>query len=180
MGSASAREQTAGPSRERKVRDCGILRALMLPHRAWGIALAAVLTAGAGWSVAEPAPPDAPPILLSRQLAEARDLRVGEIVHLSTDSTGENPRPFRVAGVYEPVPDPFRLTTRRLEARFHLPDLIEFSGDPHDPLAAETVTRINVALEQPDAAREFARQLEGRVPGIAVRSTDRSRTQEIG
>ena len=63
---------------------------------------------------------DLPGVLVSRHLLEAEALAVGDIVRLSADDTGDGARPFRVVGVYEPTPDPLRITGRRLEARLHL------------------------------------------------------------
>src|SRR5690242_15252269 len=56
-------------------------------------------------------------ILISRQLAESRGLRPGDIVQLSPDRTPANARPFRIAGIYEPTPDPRRFAQQRHEAR---------------------------------------------------------------
>jgi ABC-type lipoprotein release transport system permease subunit len=109
-----------------------------------------------------------PGILLSRQLAEARELGVGDVVRLGLDPAGETARPFRVSGIYEPVPDPFRLTAERLEARFHLPDLIELTTAADDPAAAESVTRVNVALRDPADAEGFAGDLDAKLPGVSV------------
>ena len=94
--------------------------------------------------------PDArflPGVLVSRQLLEAEALAVGGIVRLSPDNTGDGARPFRVVGVYEPTPDPLRITGRRLEARLHLPDLIDLTADPADPLSVFLVdTTKHIAL----------------------------------
>jgi putative ABC transport system permease protein len=64
-----------------------------------------------------------------------------------------------------------RLGAVRHEVRLHLPDLIEMTSDPADPLAAESVDAINVALARPADAASFARDLSARVPGLVVRST---------
>ena len=109
---------------------------------------------------------DAPEILVSRQLLEARGLAVGDVVSLSASRTGENPRPFRIAGVYEPTPDPMRLTHKHWSVRLHLPDMLELIADPDDPLALESVSRINVTLADPDEAPQFSRDLYARVPGL--------------
>lgn len=105
-------------------------------------------------------------ILVSRQLLEARDLSVGDVVSLSASRTGEDPRPFRIAGVYEPTPDPMRLTHKHWSVRLHLPDMLGLTADPDDPLGLESVSRINVALADPGEAPEFARDLYARVPGL--------------
>ena len=41
-----------------------------------------------------------PSILITRQLAEAEHLAVGDIVALSSDPAGKEPRSFRIAGIY--------------------------------------------------------------------------------
>jgi ABC-type lipoprotein release transport system permease subunit len=147
----------------------------MVLLRAWLLLLALVssLAVGAGPVVAQEPTPEVPQVLLSRQLVEARGLKVGEIVHLAPEPAGEGARPFRIAGVYEPLPDPFRLTAARLEARFHLPDLIGLTRASDDPLDAESVTRVNVALDDPDDAEGFARDLTSKVPGLTVQTTSR-------
>ena len=109
-----------------------------------------------------------PSILVTRQLAEEAHLRVGDIVSLSTDPRGAAPRSFRIAGVYEPTPDPMRLVSKRFEARLHLPDLLALTHDPDDPLSSESVTAINVALEDPADAGAFARELSARMPGLVA------------
>ena len=116
---------------------------------------------------------DLPGVLVSRHLLEAEALAVGDIVRLSADDTGDRTRPFRVVGVYEPTPDPLRITGRRLEARLHLPDLIDLTADPADPLSAESVTTMNVALVDPADAVAFAQDLDARVPGLSTRRTVR-------
>ena len=112
-----------------------------------------------------------PPILVTRQLAEASRLSVGDVVSLSADPQGRDSRPFRIEGVFEPTPDPMRLTSKRLEARFHLPDLLALAGKPEDPLSAESVTAINVALRDPADAGAFARDLAARMPGLIALPT---------
>lgn len=112
-----------------------------------------------------------PGILLSRQLIESRGLRVGDVVRLSADATGRNARPFRIDGIYEPTPDPMRFARPRLEARMHLPDLIELVADPGDPSAPETITAVNVRLKDPSEAGAFARDVAARLPGIVARPT---------
>src|SRR5262245_7357015 len=72
-------------------------------------------------------------ILISRQLATSRGLQVGNILQLSTDRTVSNARSFRIAGIYEPTPDPLRFAQQRHEVRLHLPDLLALTTDPADP-----------------------------------------------
>ena len=112
-----------------------------------------------------------PEILVTRQLSEAFGVRPGDVVQLTVDPAGGAPRTFRVVGVYEPRADPMQITATRHEARLHLPDLLGLLADPADPASAESVTAINVALQRPAEASEFARELLGRVPGLAARPT---------
>jgi len=105
-----------------------------------------------------------PTILVSRQLATAEQLRVGDAVSLSSKPDGTAPRRFRVAGIYEPVADPMRLAVRRHEARLHLSDLLSLTADLSDPLSAESVTAINVKLTDPRDAESFARDVSARIP----------------
>jgi putative ABC transport system permease protein len=124
-------------------------------------------------------PADQPPsILISRQLAESRLLRAGDTVRLSPDASGTNARLFRIAGIYEPTPDPMRFAQRRLEARLHLPDMLALTADPLDPAAAESSARINIALADPADARAFARDVTARLPTLTARPTsaDNERT----
>ena len=119
------------------------------------------------------APPAAPPILLSRQLMTRAHIAVGDIVTLATDAAGTTSRQFQVVGVYEPTPDPMRFTAQRLEARLHLPDLIEMTADPENGGSGETVNAINVRLADPRDAERFAADVAARMPGIEVRPTSR-------
>lgn len=110
---------------------------------------------------------DGPPaILVTRQLAESLKVRPGDVVRLSADPAGKDPRAFRIVGSYEPTPDPMRLTSERLEARLHLPDLIALSGDD-----ADSVSAINIALGDPADAARFARDLQARMPALVARPT---------
>lgn len=90
---------------------------------------------------------------------------------LSADPRGEGARPFRVAGVYEPTPDPSRFTAKRLEARMHLPDLLALTADPDEAGAADTVGAVNVVLKDPGDADAFARELRARAPAVSVART---------
>ncbi len=121
-----------------------------------------------------------PTVLLSRQVLAARGLSVGDVVMLSGDPSGNEPRGFRIAGSYDPMPDPIRLTSGRLEARFHLPDLLALtaaaaylagSADPAGPMAPASVNSINVKLVEPDTAEAFARELSGRLPLLRARAS---------
>lgn len=114
---------------------------------------------------------ETPSVLLSRQLMESEHLQVGDVVSLSADPSGAAPRVFRIAGAYEPVPDPKRLGETRLEAHVHLPDFLALTGDVHDPAARESVGAVNVTLVDAQDADAFARDLTARMPGIVARST---------
>lgn len=114
-----------------------------------------------------------PSILISRQLSVAQGLAVNDSLVLSSEPDGSNGRPFRVAGIYEPTPDPMRITAQRFEARLHLPDLLALTADPSDPSSAESVTAINLDLVDPKDAAAFARDVAAKIPipGLTVRST---------
>jgi putative ABC transport system permease protein len=116
---------------------------------------------GAPHAIAQTEPPT---ILISRQLATAERLRVGDIVMLSSKPDGTAAGQFRIAGIYEPVADPMRLAATRHEARLHLPDLLSLTADPSDPLSSESVTAINVALTDPRDADAFSREVSARIP----------------
>ncbi len=109
-----------------------------------------------------------PAILISRQLAAARGLAVGDVVQLAVDPAGRSPREFRVAGIYEPTPDPARINATKHEARLHLPDMLRLVGEPGNPLAAESVDAISVAVQPGVDAVGYARELNGRMPGISA------------
>lgn len=111
-------------------------------------------------------PPD---ILVSRHLAESEGLEIGRIVRLAPDADGANARAFRVAGIYEPTPDPSRLGVAPLSVRVHLPDLLDLTRPPDQPPGTEHVSSINVALADPDDARAFARDVNARLPGALAR-----------
>ena len=136
---------------------------------------AAVARSVAG--IREPAAP-VPDMLVSRQLLEREHLTVGQIVELSRSAAGTGTR-FRIAGIYEPVPDPMRFAQARLEARVHLPDLQALEPARHSA-ANDTITGINVALLDPATAAAFAAEVERRLPGVTARATaapdDRSST----
>jgi FtsX-like permease family protein len=121
------------------------------------------LLSGAGDDVAEP-----PGVLLSRQLMESRQLRVGDVVRLSADSSGARSQLFRILGEYEPTPDPMRFAQRRLEARLHLPDLLALTRRTSDGNAPDAISSINVALVDPADADAFARDVAARLPGTVA------------
>jgi putative ABC transport system permease protein len=113
-----------------------------------------------------------PTVLISRQLSVAEGLAVNDTILFSTSEDGSNPRQFRIVGIYEPTPDPMRLAARRLEARVHLPDLLDLAADPADPSSAETITAINVKLTGQAEVNAFASDVLAAVPfpGLTVRA----------
>jgi putative ABC transport system permease protein len=115
---------------------------------------------------AQDQPPD---ILISRQLATSEGLTVGSLVRLATDAAGTNAREFRVAGIYEPTPDPARLGDVPREVRLHLPDLLDLTRPPGMPEGTEYVAAINVALVDPADASAFSRDVNARLPGVVAR-----------
>jgi putative ABC transport system permease protein len=138
----------------------------------FGLAVLAVLlfclmTAAAS---AQQAPPD---VLVSRQLAESEGLTVGSVIRLATDASGSQARDFRIAGIYEPTPDPSRLGQVPRSVRLHLPDLLEMTRPADVPAGAEYVSSVNVALTDPNDAPQFAKDVNARLPGVlALRSSD--------
>ncbi len=135
-------------------------------------AIAAVCAAVAAFSSVARSAPDSlvPDILVSRQLLESQQLAVGDVVALASDTSGSNPRSFRIAGEYEPTPDPMRLGAARLEVRLHLPDIVGLTA-PSDPLEAESVDALNVVLATDSDARATARRLITAVPGTLADRT---------
>ncbi len=135
--------------------------------------LAIAIAAGTAAARAQPAD-DIPTILVSRQLREAQGLAIGDVVSLSADPTGAHPRRFRIAGSYEPMPNPMLLGAARHEVRLHLPDLMALTSDEANPLASESVDAINVAVPAASDAAALAERLASRIPGLVVRSTSAS------
>jgi putative ABC transport system permease protein len=109
------------------------------------------------------------PVLISRQLAEAEGLKVGSRIQLAPDPDGGRAREFRVAGIYEPTPDPTRLGQLPREVRLHLPDLLDLTRTANVPVGAEYVSSINVALVDPGDAASFSRDVAARLPGVLAR-----------
>ncbi|MBI2187717.1 MAG: FtsX-like permease family protein [Acidobacteria bacterium] len=118
--------------------------------------------------------PDVPSILVSRQLAAREGLTVGDEMRLATDVRGERSRTFRIAGIYEPTPDPMRLGSVPLSVRMHLPDLLALTRDAAVPAGTEHVEAINVALADPADAETFSRDFNARAPGAFARPTSRA------
>ncbi len=94
------------------------------------------------------------------------------MARFAVESSGNHAREFRVAGIYEPEPDPIELNASRHEARLHLPDLLDMLAEPGAP-PAEEVSAISVKLVAPSDAQEFSRDVVARFPGVfADRTTD--------
>ena len=140
--------------------------------RSW-LLLAVALVGAAATTSSEAQEAVSPPsVLISRQLAESHGLRIGEVIQLSADRSAGHAKSFRIAGIYEPTPDPLRFAQRRLEVRLHLPDLLAVSADPSDTAAADSITSINVALQDRSDAPAFSRDVGARLPTIAARPTN--------
>lgn len=111
----------------------------------------------------------APGILVSRQLAESEQIEAGDVVQIATDQRGTNSASFRVAGIYEPIPDPARLGSIPREVRMHLPDLLSLTRADDTPAGTEPVETINIALTNPADAANFSRDVSARLPGVRAR-----------
>lgn len=129
-----------------------------------GAALTAWLSAA---PVDHPSSP-APDVLVSRQLLESQHLRVGDQLTLATDASGVNRRVYRIVGQYEPTPDPMRLGATRLDVRLHLPDLLDLTANPDNPLDAETVDAVNVRMVDGQAPPDDLARLTASVPGAVA------------
>jgi putative ABC transport system permease protein len=122
-------------------------------------------------ALTDPMPPD---VLVTRQLATRAKLHVGDIVTFATDANGAHATRFRIAGIYEPTPDPMRFTAQRMEARMHLPDLVALTADPADPASPESVDAINLRLVNRDDLPQVQRDVRSRSPALTVRPTARA------
>jgi ABC-type lipoprotein release transport system permease subunit len=147
---------------------------MLRPARLRAGTFAAALAVAAALPVFSAPATDLPGVLLSRQLAEMAAVRRGDTITLAQDASGAGAWQFRVDGTYEPTPDPMRFTTRRLEARMHLPDLHALTAPDDDGAAADTVDAINVRLADDANADAFASAIAARAPGIVVRPTARA------
>jgi len=107
-----------------------------------------------------------PSVLISRQLSQTEHLAVGDVVRLSASTDGSRVQQFRVAGVYEPTPDPARLGAVIREVQLHLPDLLNLTHEPGTPAGSEYVEKINVALVDPGDAEAFSHDVQARMPGV--------------
>jgi putative ABC transport system permease protein len=107
-----------------------------------------------------------PAVLVSRQLATTEKLSVGQTVRLSTTAKGSNARTFRIAGIFEPTPDPARLGTVPRKVRMHLPDLLDLTREATVPVGSEHIRGINVQLADSNDANAFSRDMAMRMPGV--------------
>jgi len=146
----------------------------------WFRVTAIALLSAAALAHATDSPVDAqvPGVLLSRQLAARAHVSIGDTVTFAADPEGTRRVTLRVAGIYEPTPDPMRFTAQRLEAHLHLPDLVALVADEADPAAREAVDAINVKLTDPGDAARFGAELAARAPGVAVTPTSRARDDD--
>ena len=128
------------------------------------VTLIAVVIAAAALHAAD----DLPSVLISRQLSESEHLAVGDVIRLSASAEAAAVRQFRVAGVYEPTPDPARLGAVIREVQLHLPDLLNLTREPGTPAGSEYVQTINVALVDRGDAYAFSRDVQARMPGVGA------------
>ncbi len=130
------------------------------------LALAIVLLAASPVAAQQTPAPD---VLVARQLAQAEGLSVGDVIRLATTADGTQAAEFRIAGIYEPTPDPSRLGIVPRQVRLHLPDLLALTRAPDAAAGSEHVGGINVALVDPADAAGFARDVSDRLPGVSAR-----------
>ena len=132
--------------------------------------LALILIVAPSPARAQTAPAELPAVLVSRQAAAALDLSVGSIVQVAPPD-GSRARDFRVAGIYEPTPDPSRLGNAIYAVRLHLPDVLALTLPPDAVKGAESVDAINIKLTPGTDALAFARDVNARLPGVSARPT---------
>jgi putative ABC transport system permease protein len=130
----------------------------------------ACITAFSCTASAQAQPEDVPTVLVSRQVAEEQGITVGAIVQVAPPD-GSRARRFRVAGIYEPTPDPGRLGAVIREVRLHLPDLLALTREDGAIAGTDHVETVNIALADPGDARAFARDVNARLPGVLARTT---------
>jgi putative ABC transport system permease protein len=142
------------------------------------VLIVCIATASLARAGDSPPNPRLPSVLLSRQLAVQAHVSVGDAVTIAIDPAGTRAVTLRVAGIYEPTPDPFRFTAKRLEAHVHLPDLIDLVADPADPAAREAVDAINLKLVDPHDGAKFTADLSMRAPATTITPTNRPRDDD--
>jgi putative ABC transport system permease protein len=135
------------------------------------VAVLALLWLGPDRIAAQTASPsDLPQVLVSRQAAAALDISVGSVVQVAPPD-GSRARDFRVAGIYEPTPDPSRLGNAIHAVRLHLPDVLALTNPDDAVKGAESVDAINLRLTPGTDALAFSRDVNARLPGISARPT---------
>ena len=106
-----------------------------------------------------------PSILVARQLAALEGIAIGDEVELTSGEPGSDARRFRVAGTYEPTPDPMRLGVMSRGVRMHLTDLLALTRDADTPAGTEHVEGISIALQDPEDIAAFVDDVNSRVVG---------------
>jgi putative ABC transport system permease protein len=132
----------------------------------WARYVVALIAAAVVASVTLHAQDTLPSVLISRQLSESEHLSTGDVIRLSPSENGSRVQQFRIAGVYEPTPDPARLGAVIREVQLHLPNLLDLTRNPATPTGSEYVQTINVALVDADDAAAFSRDVRARMPGV--------------
>jgi hypothetical protein len=115
-----------------------------------------------------------PGVLVSRQLAESEHLAVGDVIRVAPHADGSGGREFRVAGIYEPTPDPARLGSVPREIRLHLPDLLDLTRGAATAAGTESIDGINIALATASDADAFVADVNARMPGVRAIRADRA------
>ncbi len=148
----------------------------MFVRRSFGLLLSLALT-GVVIVAQQPATSRPAGVLVSRQLATAEGLRVGDTIRLAMTPDGQGVRQFHIDGIYEPTPDPAHLGRIPREVRLHLPDLLSLTAESGGDASASVdgsagrVGQVNLALTDPGTAVEVARDLASRLPGVLVEPT---------
>ncbi len=115
---------------------------------------------------------DSPPVLVTRQLAEAYNFSIGDTIRLATEPSGDAGREYRIVDIYEPTPDPFLLTDPRHEVRLRL-------GDRDFPVwdeRGESVRRINLLLTDPSSVGDVMENVRKRWQTVFPRPTEGRRS----
>ena len=131
-------------------------------------ATAVIATLIASPAIAQvPGPANCPPdleVLVERPWAERAGIETGSVLSVRATAEGTS-CPATVAGLFEPPPDPSRLTVERPRVLFHLPHLVELSGRTNE------VDQFTVRLKDDADPASVADRLEPLMPGAQVLST---------
>jgi putative ABC transport system permease protein len=103
-------------------------------------------------------------MLVERSFANARGIEAGDGVRVRSDPEGES-CVARVAGLFDPPPDPSRLTEERPRVLFHVPHLASLTG------RHEEVDQFTLRVAEGTDARQVADDLEPLLPGMQVLTT---------